>query len=197
MLYVMIGLPRAGKSTFYTREIIIRDSLVRINSDNIRLALTGQRFNPNIEEFVSAIKYTSIKAHLLANEHVLVDGTHTSISSIKKIESLVSREQIVWIHLNTPKEICIIRAKNTGQDDLIPVIEKMSKQLKLTEEYIYNIYYGKSGPKIIKSDFSGQLYAYTTGYTTTIGELEYPDGICGNPRVKNTTEASIIRMDYE
>jgi predicted kinase len=190
----MVGLPRAGKSTFYTREIIIRDRLVRINGDNIRLALTGQRFNPNIEEFVSAIKYTSIKAHLLANEHVLVDGTHTSMSSIRKIESLVSKEQIVWIHLNTPKEICIIRAKNTGQDDLIPIIEKMSKQLESVKEYLYKTYYGEDGTKIIKPDFSGQLFGCSFQYTTTIGEIEY---INEQTTVKNTRKTSIIRVDSE
>lgn len=194
MLYVMVGLPRAGKSTFYTREIIIRDNLVRINGDNIRLALTGQRFNPNIEEFVSAIKFTSIKAHLLANEHVLVDGTHTSLSSIRKIESLTNKENIVWIHFNTPKEICIERAISTNQQDLIPVIENMSRGLNHTVNLILENYSGEDGPKIIKPDFSGQLYSFSLGCKTTIGEMKY---INGEFKVKNTRKTSIIRVDYE
>lgn len=144
-MYVMCGLPRSGKSTTVND---LSYSTTVISGDSIRLALTGQRFNNNIEDYVSAIKHTIIKAQLLSGKDIIVDGTHTTIASVKKLERTIEelesltgeKEQIAFIFVSTPKEACIERAIKSNQADLIPVIEKMATQLEETTVYIKTKY---------------------------------------------------------
>ena len=164
-LFAMIGLPKSGKSTYsksflakYTAnsfstgdlnddwdfQIVVPRAIVR--ADDIRLALTGQRFNSHIEDYVHSIYYTTIKAQLLAGNDILADDTHSTWDSIRKLLSCDSKCEFWW---SFPKEkiyninklkyykpwaehitICKKRAKDSGQEDLFPIIDRMAGQLE-------------------------------------------------------------------
>lgn len=146
-LYFLIGLPRSGKSTFaqkwLNQEIDIVDNSLFITksknfmthriytprtivcADDIRLSL-GHRWNGHIEPFVNAIKLTMIKT-LLYKHDVLVDGTHTTTKSILELLN-IDRDALPFVIYTNP-QICKQRAKETNQEDLYPIIDRMYFQL--------------------------------------------------------------------
>ena len=136
------GCARSGKSTVAKRwanyEINFEKGYYKIASrglydlprvivcaDDIRLSL-GFRYNWRLEDYVHCVKNTMIKS-LLYKHDVLVDGTHTTKGSI--IALLNIDIDADYYRMDTSVEECCRRAVATGQDDLIPVIERMGKQL--------------------------------------------------------------------
>lgn len=150
-LYIEIGCARSGKSTIANKwanfaldiknnQIVERGinlygrpdlftELPRavVCSDDIRLALNGCRFNTLSEEFVHAIQQIMIRSLLSRNYDVLVDGTNTTLKSIKRLLTIDNNAD--YLIIDTPIEECFARALSTHQSELIPVIERMSLQL--------------------------------------------------------------------
>jgi len=142
ILYTCVGLPRSGKSTYCKQFIKFRGNHCLISGDSVRFALTGQRYNSNTEEIVHAIKYISIKAALLNHQNVVYDGTNTTMDSLKKIEKIAQdygAKPYFWL-FDTSVSLCVQRAMQTKQDDLIPIIVNMGSQITLTKEYIKQTY---------------------------------------------------------
>lgn len=152
-LFFTIGLPRSGKSTFAKDWMVGRYRILEnnkyvklmdyqigivdvmnphlgravVNADTIRLNLYGQRFCDVGEPFVHAVKDCMIRSLLNYGHDVLVDGTHTSEYSRKALYKIDPNAQYVLI--DTPAATCKERAIECGQEDLLPVIDRMSKQL--------------------------------------------------------------------
>jgi len=150
MLYCACGLARCGKSTFANWWVTNHDKRTIVSGDDIRLALTGQRYNPAAEHIVQSLKYTFIRAMLLRNFTVFHDGTNTTLNSVHNMEKLAEsvNEKITWVYFNTPLDECQRRAKLHHQDDLLEAIDRMSKNIIQTKQYITQKYYG-DGPIII------------------------------------------------
>lgn len=126
-LYFTIGMPRCGKSTFCDKFVSEQPNRVIVCSDDIRKALHGKRYEPLAETMVFAIKHVMIRAHLSRGATVIVDGTHSTDISIKRL--LEIDENAVAIVFDTPKEVCIQRAIDCGQNDLIPAINRIESNL--------------------------------------------------------------------
>jgi GTPase SAR1 family protein len=136
---ILVGLPRSGKSTFARSWLGEYDKYNRVvtNGDNVRLALTNQRYNEYIERHVHAIYLTMVKALVLGDNHVLCDDTHTTWHSI--IELLyIDPNATVLFHPHRPKDVIELQkqmersigyARSTNQEDLIPVIARMTDNL--------------------------------------------------------------------
>lgn len=132
ILIAMMGLPRSGKSTIAT-QLSKELSCPIVCKDSIRLALHGQRYQAEAEDYVRAIAKTMIKSLFLrGHEVVIADETHYSKSSRNHIKDPLW--EIVWYPVQTPADICIERAKATGQEDLIPVINEMNSRFEPLEE---------------------------------------------------------------
>lgn len=150
MLFFFVGLPRSGKSTLAkqwlnhlydiskglcidrkdnTSRVIDGNPRVVVCADSIRIALSGDRFNYLTEGFVHSIKHTMIRGFLRDGYDVLVDGTHTTKNSIMSLLSLDIDAMPCF--MNTPINICKTRAVECGQQDLLPVINRMYEQKKL------------------------------------------------------------------
>jgi len=125
-LYFTVGLPRSGKSTCCKDFLDTFDNIAIVCADDIRLAM-GHRWNPFVEPMVNAIKLTMIRT-LLYKQDVIVDGTHTTKKSI--MELLRINHMARPIYMKTSAEECKKRAIDSKQEDLIPVIERMDRQLK-------------------------------------------------------------------
>lgn len=152
-LIITIGSPRSGKSTICNKWVnneidiennTIIDTLIDngvgfairrlpenpraiVCSDDIRLALTGERFNANAEGFVHAIQKVMIKSLLNRGFDVCVDGTHSKLEHIKEL--LYIDPDADYLIVDTPPEVCKERAIATNQSDLLPIIDRMWKQL--------------------------------------------------------------------
>jgi len=144
-LYFCIGLPRSGKSfwakhyldvtaTIYNNKFLglppyhdrhCGTKRIVVNADDIRLCLHGDVYHHETEGLVACIADIMIKYFLMRGYDVLYDETNTSYESIKRMYRLHKNPIHVWVP--TPKDTCIRRAKEHGQDYLIPVIERCSK----------------------------------------------------------------------
>lgn len=135
-LRFMIGLQRSGKSTWATRWMrgkpreengIVFPRAV-VCADNIRLAITGHRYNRRAEPVVFTVKDYMIEALLSRGHDVLVDGTHTTKTSIRR--NFEIDLDASWTLINTPVEVCKKRAVESGQPDLVPVLDRTGRQLR-------------------------------------------------------------------
>ncbi len=146
-LTILIGLPRAGKSTWAKKWVKEGNNRVVLSGDSFRLAITGERFNIDSEPFVRASLITAIKALLIQGLDVAVDETNTSEYHQNQLLHLSTNPNIVifW----TPKCVCQERAVDCNQYDLLPSIERMENNL---QEFRENVLKGDANPKINKKN---------------------------------------------
>lgn len=121
-LVVMVGLPRSGKSTL-ARQF----GFPIVSPDAIRLAIHGQRHLPSAEPVVWMTAKYMVKALFLAGHmHVVLDAT--SINAHQRAQWR-SREWKTKVYVvETDPDVCIQRAIDTDQLDLIPVINSMYEE---------------------------------------------------------------------
>jgi predicted kinase len=128
-LHIVFGLPRSGKSTFCDQLVRKTDNQPRviIAGDDIRKALTGERYNDLAEGFVRSIKYTMVRALFNRGHYIILDGTYTKIYNWRELFQV--DKDLEYTFIDTEVSECIRRAILTQQDDLIPVIQKMADNL--------------------------------------------------------------------
>jgi predicted kinase len=123
LLICTVGLPRSGKSTWTKQQ-----RLPIVNRDAVRLALHGQRFLAEAEDMVAAMtKYMAKALFLGGNQTVIVD--ECNVSEKRRELWLSDKWDTVFQYFDTPVEECERRAIATGQEDLIPVINRMAEGL--------------------------------------------------------------------
>lgn len=120
-LILTVGLPRSGKSTWAKDQ-----GIPVVNPDAIRLALHGQAFIQQTEPFVWLMaKYMVQSLFLAGHDKVILDACN---GTRKRRDEWRSRAwDLKFQVFDTPKEVCIERAKEGGREDLIPVIEYMDR----------------------------------------------------------------------
>lgn len=132
-LTVLLGLPRAGKSTYAEVWIDYDDygsnPRVVVNSDQIRLALHNQRYCREAEPFVHAITKVVVRAWYNMGYHLLIDETNTTEGSIRQWLEIDADAEFVYI--DTPPDVCKERAYACGHYDLADkgVIDHMYNNL--------------------------------------------------------------------
>lgn len=137
-LIYLCGLPRSGKSTLADyllnkpRELTklgvdLGKGPVVVNVDDIRLSLTGKRFVLDAEPQVFFVKYKMIDTLYRTGYCPIVDETHSSMPSILPLLNIDPNALMIklWANINDCKE----RAVKTEQEDLLPVIDRIYKNL--------------------------------------------------------------------
>ncbi len=145
-LYVMVALPRAGKSTYirkYLREI------VQVSADQLRLIISGERFSPKQEPKVWWVRSIMLEALMQQGIDIVVDQTNINRHRRKPLLELAKEYgyRSTAIEIKTGIEICKRRAIKTGQKDLLPVIEKMAhnyEEVNKDEGFDEIIYYNNN-----------------------------------------------------
>lgn len=148
-LYFLVGVARSGKSSIakrwlnyeididrnkiYTRNFCKQPeerTRMVVNGDQIRLTLHGQPFVAQAEPIVATIKDFITKLYLNSGYDVLVDGTHTTAHSIRKVLEIDNDADFYLV--DTSIEECQKRAIQSNQPYLITkgVIERMDAALK-------------------------------------------------------------------
>lgn len=123
LLIAMMGLPRSGKSTIVA-TLSKKHNAPVVRRDAIRLALHGHRYQTEAEPMVKAMSLYMIRSLFLAgHDTVIADETNYSAAAREALRSTDWR--VVFYEVPTPPHICKQRAIDTGQEDLLPVIDNM------------------------------------------------------------------------
>ena len=125
-LFFYIGLPRSGKSTLAKKWQSKGSKRVVLNGDSFRKGVHGQIYIAESEFFVFACMDAAARALLNDGYEVLIGETSTSLSTIERYYRIDINAESIWV--DTPKDVCIERAKSLNQDYLIPAIERIGKQ---------------------------------------------------------------------
>ena len=139
-LYIMVGCPGSGKSTYAKKNL--PDALY-VSRDKIRFNLVKENeeyFSKETEVFNTFI--TKINEGLRQSLDVVADATHLNrVSRFKLLNSLkIDKEktEVIAIVMFTPLSICIERNENRkGTRSYVPkdVIEKMYHSFKTPSKY--------------------------------------------------------------
>jgi predicted kinase len=120
ILIAMCGLPRSGKSTWARKT-----SYPIVCPDAIRLGLHGQRYIELAEPFVWATAKLMVRSLFLSgHKHVVFDATNANRKRRKELES--PDWGLYFKYIDTPKEVCLDRARETKDEAIKPVIERMA-----------------------------------------------------------------------
>ena len=119
-LHIMVGLPRSGKSTKATElghPIVCPDA--------IRLALHGTLWRAETEPMVWAVAHAMVDSLFLAGHaDVILDACNVSARRRQEWES--TKWACIFHVIDTPKEVCIERARELEMAYLVEVIERMA-----------------------------------------------------------------------
>ena len=132
-LYLMMGVPGSGKSTFLKQYVNKKNSII-ISRDEIRFSLLkeGEQYFSHEKE-VLKIFWQRINTSLAENKNVFVDQTSLTPNSRKYLLNHVkgyTYANLIWI--NEPLEVCLERnelRKNTKAYVPVDVIINMNNQL--------------------------------------------------------------------
>lgn len=127
-LYMTVGLPRSGKTTW-----AVSQGVPIVSPDAIRLALHGKRFIPKAEGMVWAIAKVMVRA-LFAAGHTIVILDSCATTQKRRAEWDEFTNTRVWFQ--TPVSECLARARAEKDEEILPVIDKMASQFEPPLHYI-------------------------------------------------------------
>lgn len=118
---MMVGLPRAGKST-----VARHYGYPRVSPDAIRLALHGHRYISEAEPMVWAMAKLMVRALFQASHHIVIlDATNTTRARRDEWRTHEWRRRFLIV--DTPFDVCIQRALAENDTEIVPVIERMER----------------------------------------------------------------------
>ena len=113
-LWLMVGAPASGKSTWLKKTVPFMHNTRIISRDEIRFALVAEDepyFSREDEVYECFIN--EIRQALLECDHVFVDATHISEGSRKKtlirLKPFINQCQVFPVVFNTTEETCLLR----------------------------------------------------------------------------------------
>lgn len=129
-LYILIGIPCSGKSTYANRKFNVPNTII-VSTDEIRKELTGTyRFSQETNNKVFEIANEQIQAWLVKGFNVVFDATNTNKKYRKKFINIGEKNhaKIIGVVFNTPIRICLMRNSMRDNERKVPddVILKMS-----------------------------------------------------------------------
>ena len=129
-LYVMLGLPGAGKSTYVDTRLVPQG--VQVICDDLRAA-HGHRFYGPLEQQIHGMAYTFARAHMLRGLDVVVDECTVRTSYVKRWKRLAEDMgyALKVIHLTTDHTVCTERRRENTPDFPLEVISMKESSLKL------------------------------------------------------------------
>lgn len=128
-----VGFPYAGKST-WARDC--KGSPI-VSPDEIRLVTHGQRFHRQLEPLVWLIAEAMVKTLAWTGSSIIiVDACHVTEAQRTAWKEKLEGEpvEVMFTQFPATAEQCIERARKAGDEEIVPVIEKMAAQFQpLTE----------------------------------------------------------------
>lgn len=130
-LTLMGGLPRSGKSSVARRILLgVKEGVAIVCPDEVRKALGCYPFVADREPDVWRTVDTMIRALFGAgHDTVVLDATNVTRARRNQWRSADWDLCMVWVDVDA--ETCKARAREDGQDYLIPVIDRMALSMQV------------------------------------------------------------------
>lgn len=122
-MFVMVALPRSGKSTYVDKYL---HNIPRISADQLRLLIYGRRYLAEKEHLVWWVRDIMLRALMQQELDVVIDQTNITRARRRELIRLAEEYGYTTVAVVLERDIgtCKERAVETGQEDLIPVIEE-------------------------------------------------------------------------
>ena len=122
-LFLMMGIPGSGKSTFVRKRRDIFDNPIVVSRDKIRFSLLeeGDEYFSKEDEVLEEFTKQIVESLSRPMGDTIVDATHLNGGSRRKILNLITRaggsyDEVRVIWLRTPLDVALKRnAKRTGR----------------------------------------------------------------------------------
>lgn len=119
-LYVLVGLPASGKSTYAKNNLLDKAKL--LSSDAIRKELFNDETHQADNKAVFTTLYNRAREYLRNGDNVVIDST--SINKFERARVLRNFEgfdiEKIAIFINTPVKVCcerdLLRSRTVGKD---------------------------------------------------------------------------------
>ena len=139
-LFILVGAPGSGKSTFARYFLRTEDNWIRVNRDDFRLLQFGDSLMiPFYEERISKMVEASVLTLLKSDTNVIIDATNTSLRTIQDmIHTYTEYADISFKVFDLPVDElvkrCDKRYEETGKFISKSVVERNVANLKHTLE---------------------------------------------------------------
>jgi predicted kinase len=138
-IYIPIGLPGCGKTTFY--ETRLKDkNVIRISADDIRFKLLDSEntqiyFDESIEKDVWAEYYDELNYHLEHDASIYVDCTNLTLAKRMKIYEMITKShcesfQIQYICFVLTAEQCWHNQQDRKRKVQLSILVQMEKSFE-------------------------------------------------------------------
>lgn len=126
-MYIMKGLPASGKTTKAMEILASNGDAIRVNKDELRLMLHGNRkWNFKQEKSTNKLQTIMIQEALASGKSVIVDDTNLNPNRLQILRDLAKGHKIVEIVMDTSYETCLSRDMNRSKSVGKNVIERMA-----------------------------------------------------------------------
>ncbi len=128
-LYMLIGLPRSGKTTWAKQKQELSGGVI-VSADAIRWSVYGQRFWELGEPLVWGLRDVLLRTLLEQGVDIIIDETNTKEARRTPTIKIAKNYgyEVYGVIVSTTAEECIRRAEDEEDDKIIPVIQRMAEQ---------------------------------------------------------------------
>ena len=109
-LYIMVGIPGSGKSTY--AEKYLSQTATIFSSDKIRGELLGDENDQSNKELIFSTLYSRIREHLLEGKDAVLDATNVNrFERARTLNNFTDIEDVerIAVFVNTPLDECLVR----------------------------------------------------------------------------------------
>ena len=137
VLYMTVGLPRSGKST-WARGLLKTHGTPIVSPDAIRWAMHGGQYDPAAEARVWDTARLMVESlFLVGHPEVILDATNICEAVRQK---WTARDRDIRVVLfDTPASVCVQRARALGDEAVALAILRMEKQYERPEDVFVTV----------------------------------------------------------